>query len=660
MRLIKQLKTVKNFKYLNLSIISLALIIFLIPIVVNFKQQQKSQATLGPTITLSENTSYPAGNFSITINGSGFEIDKTTPLLQNSKQISSGGMHNCAISNDDQIYCWGNNQDLFSGGNGGQLGNGSTENQAYPTKISNPTGIDSWQSISSGVFHTCAIADNNQVYCWGANSFGQLGDQTTDNQLSPKLVTRPSGVNSWQFISAGGTHTCAIADNNQAYCWGVNHNPNDGNPSGQLGNGLPDDQPIPTQVSNPIGVSSWQFISAGGTHTCAIADNNQAYCWGYNEYGQLGNNTTENQLSPTLVINSSGVTSWKNVSTGFNNTCGIANNDQLYCWGMGGVNGDNTEDDRLTPVQVVNPSGIGSWKSATIFNEHACAIADNNQVYCWGYLIGNGSEDELFVPTQVSNPLGVGSWLQVSVGFEHSCAIANDNKTYCWGDNEYGQLGNGEFDDDSVLEPTLIAFEIVEQIKPTVKFGDVTVDPNNVTYVSDSELEVVVPAHSVGMVNITITNLNGSNNSRVYPDMFEYIEYVPPETTTAPPVLTSISDNSDTYLGGKTITVIGSNFTGQKYKQISAGTDGNCALTDDDQIHCWGRNNYNQLGNNIANDRSVPMRIINPDDVYYWKQVSTRKFNSCAIADNNQIYYWGIDIVDPLEDIVARVGHLKN
>ncbi|WP_120005050.1 prepilin-type N-terminal cleavage/methylation domain-containing protein [Nesterenkonia muleiensis] len=270
--------------------------------------------------------------------------------------------------------------------------------------------IVSWDQISAGRWHTCAVA-GGEAYCWGAGNDGRLGNGDTANRTTPIQVTGLSNVTA---ISAGGSHTCAVA-NGDAYCWGSGL-------QGRLGNGGTDGQAVPIQVAGLSGVTS---ISAGIHHTCAVAGGD-AYCWGRGTYGVLGNGDTAPRDTPALVASLNGVTS---ISAGTASSCAIAGGD-AYCWGWGNNgrlgNGDTVQ--RASPVQV---SGISNVTSISAADVNACAVAGDN-AYCWGAGVAS--------PAMVSDISGVTS---ISVGYVHRCAIS-DSDAYCWGTGSSRQLGNGD------------------------------------------------------------------------------------------------------------------------------------------------------------------------------------------------------------------------
>ena len=156
----------------------------------------------------------------------------------------------------------------------------------------------SFSQITIGYAHTCALTNEGKAYCWGRNNQGQLGNNSTTDSSIPVAVQMPAGVARFQSITAGGEYTCALTNEGKAYCWGLNF-------AGQLGNNSTTNSHIPVAVQMPADVS-FQSIAAVYHHTCALTNEGKAYCWGLNEYGQLGNNSTTNSSIP-LAVSSVGV-----------------------------------------------------------------------------------------------------------------------------------------------------------------------------------------------------------------------------------------------------------------------------------------------------------------------------------------------------------------
>jgi len=233
--------------------------------------------------------------------------------------------------------------------------------------------------------HTCALADGN-VYCWGDNSRGQLGDGTNTNRTAPVQVGGLLSGKDVTAIAAGAGHTCAVAGG-AAYCWGSDV-------SGQLGDNRlgaanNSSQPVAVLSSGVLSGLSVTAVTAGEAHTCVVAAG-EAYCWGYAAFGQLGNNSTN--LSAVAVpvdapwAPSASLTS---LSAGQYFTC-VSAASKAYCWGEGasGQLGNSASSNRSTPV-AVTASGVlsGAVTQVTAGSNHACALA-GGQAFCWG---SNGS-----------------------------------------------------------------------------------------------------------------------------------------------------------------------------------------------------------------------------------------------------------------------------
>ncbi|MEM8621518.1 MAG: hypothetical protein AAGF73_17555, partial [Actinomycetota bacterium] len=251
--------------------------------------------------------------------------------------ISVGRRHSCALLNTGGVSCWGN-------GVNGRLGSGATADiPAPPTPITLPTvggNPTTAVAISAGQRHTCALLNTGQVTCWGDDLLGQLGNTTTagsTNATPPDPIILPTidGDQTTAIaISAGGEHTCALLNTGHVSCWGNNNN-------GQLGNGTTDniDTPsdpitLPTIDGNPTTAVA---INAGRFHTCAELNTGDVSCWGHNDFGQLGDGTTDDRDTPsdpvTLPTVDGNPTTATAISAGDFQTCAVLNTGDLSCWG---------------------------------------------------------------------------------------------------------------------------------------------------------------------------------------------------------------------------------------------------------------------------------------------------------------------------------------
>jgi alpha-tubulin suppressor-like RCC1 family protein len=347
-------------------------------------------------------------------------------------RISAGDSHSCGLDATGSAYCWGNNST-------GQLGNGTSGGSSnVPVAVS--TTIK-FSSVVAGRIHTCGLSVAGDAYCWGSNFVGSLGDGSGLDSLTPSAVTAPSVGIQYSSISASNDHTCVISLAKDAYCWGENG-------TGQLGDNSIIQRNTPVKVSDPVsGPEAYSSISAGYSHTCAIAANGKTYCWGENADGELGDAGNIDSSIPVLV--NTGVVAYTSIAAGNNFSCGIQANGSAYCWGSNGNGnlGDNTINDSNTPVLVNDPiAGAVKYSSIVAGGFHTCATSLAGDAYCWGYNfdgeLGDGANSNIEIPTLVSPPTG-GAVLYsgLDVGTFHSCAISTTGNAYCWGFGSNGRLG---------------------------------------------------------------------------------------------------------------------------------------------------------------------------------------------------------------------------
>jgi alpha-tubulin suppressor-like RCC1 family protein len=183
------------------------------------------------------------------------------------------------VAADRTLRCWGLN-------GSGQFGNEGTNSSTSPYPAAEEL---TFEHVSAGKDHVCGLRAGGLLYCWGSNSRGQLGVGTTgDSRLVPALV---AGTLSFQDVSAGYYHTCAVATGGDLYCWGDNNDH-------QIGDGTDVDRLVPTLVSGGL---TWVSVSAGEEHTCGMTSGSVAYCWGLNRWGQLGNGEKDYKTAPVAV-----------------------------------------------------------------------------------------------------------------------------------------------------------------------------------------------------------------------------------------------------------------------------------------------------------------------------------------------------------------------
>lgn len=360
-------------------------------------------------------------------------------------------------------FMWGDNSY-------GQLGTGTTTDSLTPIAAGVPGVLAGKRltAISASNENTCVVADG-QAYCWGDNSHGQLGNNSTTESLSPVHVAAFQGM-TVTAVTSGLDMSCAVAAG-AAYCWGSNR-------FGQLGNGSTDDSLVPVPVvteANALAGKAVTSISAQGDYTCAVADA-AAYCWGHNLSGQLGNGNKLDSHVPVAVTGLAGKTVTA-VSARYDTTCAVADA-KAYCWGSNayGQMGNTTPAESSTPIAVYD-SGVLAGRTITRISTgaHSCAVADG-MAFCWGYnldgQLGDASNTESKRPVAVATDgvLAGKVVTDISTGGSQSCAVA-DGRPYCWGDNSYGQLGTGDQTSSNVPVATMTSGALLNTTAMAISVG---------------------------------------------------------------------------------------------------------------------------------------------------------------------------------------------
>ena len=339
-----------------------------------------------------------------------------------SASVEAGGTFTCAWEVGGQASCWGSN-------GSGELGDGNLTPTSWPVQV---RYIYDVTDLAAGKSHACAATGYGTVECWGENDAGQVGDGSDDDRTSPIAIGPfPDTVIS---LAAGDAHTCARLVGGQLWCWGDNR-------LGQLGSEGEETRSFPALVPGMVDAIG---VAMGEGHTCANDGNGDVWCWGYNGYGQLGDGTFTSHAAPRRA-GSATLGGATQIVAGGSHTCAVTENRDVWCWGANysGQIGDGAASGSSVPrrLDLANVLELSAGMS------HTCALVGDGSVWCWGAnadgQLGDGTRQNRSVPTRVADLEEV---VEITAGMAHSCARTLDGRVRCWGSNSAGQLGDGSFD----------------------------------------------------------------------------------------------------------------------------------------------------------------------------------------------------------------------
>ena len=331
---------------------------------------------------------------------------QTIAASSNWKQVFTRNYQCYGIKTDGTLWCWGKNYY-------GNLGDNTIVDKSSP--VQTVTFGTNWVQVSSGYALTAAVKTNGTLWLWGLNTYGTLGDNTTTHRSSP--VQTVAFGNNWKQVACSDYHVSSIKTDGTLWSWGFNLH-------GQLGDNTTTYRSSPVQTV-AFG-SNWKQVSCGPYVTVGLKTDGTLWSWGYNLYGQLGDNTTASKSSPVQTVTYG--TNWKNIAL----NCGyhvaaIKTDGTLWSWGdntYGGL-GDNTRTNRSSPVQTV--TFANNWKQVCCgYNGITLAIKSDGTLWAWGYnqvfgLLADGTLNDKSSPVQTI--AGGTNWKQAIVGFYNCAAI---------------------------------------------------------------------------------------------------------------------------------------------------------------------------------------------------------------------------------------------
>jgi alpha-tubulin suppressor-like RCC1 family protein len=387
--------------------------------------------------------------------------------------IATGHGLSAALTDDGRVWTWGYE---WHGVLGRTL---SIVDPITDQSTPKPIGIGNVTDIAAGLAHVVALKDDGTVWAWGSNNYGQLGDGTIIDCSSARRVI---GLENVKAVAAGLFYSVALKNDGTVWAWGYNR-------YGQLGDGeISRYEPVPVMVA---GLSGIVRVYAGYNHNVAIDRNGNAWAWGSNDCGELGDGTNVSRCTPVRLAMLSNI---KDVALGSSYTVVLDGDGTVRAWGenYGGWLGDGTTVSQFSPVTV---KGLDHVTTIATGEGVSFASRDDGTARSWGLnsvgLIGNGIRDQkVYQVGKIGDMSGI---VQYAVGAIHVLGLKADGSLWAWGDNQFGEMGIGKTDSNtytpmkiSLVDPGTATSGLTPVISNSSDTADHTSDAATTASTADS------------------------------------------------------------------------------------------------------------------------------------------------------------------------------
>ena len=346
-------------------------------------------------------------------------------------QIISGGDQSLFVDSSGYARAWGRN-------NEGQLGDGTAIDRAQMRRIS---GISQALATAAlGETHCLAATDTGQVYSWGNNYFGQLGDGTTTSRYTPSVI---GGLANVTQVAAGDHHSLALRNDGTVWAWG-------GNQLGQLGDGSTTSRSSPAKVS---GLANIICIVAGAGHSAALAADGTVWVWGSNEYGQLGIDTLRCSTVPVSIAVLHDI---KTLASGRQHLLALSRTGAVWVWGdnHAGQLGLGTTRSTATPQIIPTLTDVAALAAGA---NHTVALTAGGGLWLWGANDVGQLGDGTALPSLAPVLSTTSNVRLIAAGRDHVVVMRTDGTLLSWGSNTTGQLGNATIADAFQTTPVVVS-----------------------------------------------------------------------------------------------------------------------------------------------------------------------------------------------------------
>ncbi len=592
--------------------------------------------------------------------------------------IATGDSTTCVILNDQNISCWGSN--LY-----GKLGNGSLDSySSNPTKVLGLPDNDGAVQVEVGSNVACTVLESGRLFCWGRG--GYVGDGTNEDRfIATEVLTNDNDVMVSKVV-VGSSHTCALISNGSVMCWGQEY-------EGKLGDGVERGTwdiattpnytaPLPDgRLAVDIGVST--------SSTCAVLDNGSVSCWGYAAYILFGNEGIENQpntgfsFGEDITVRS--ITTYGGNEGGYmSGMCVILSNDTVSCFHGTGFLKDSYSFSPHTPIMVA----IGA--------QHACALLSDSSLRCWGDnkfgQIGDGTWESKGDPIHIQGFDHQDPIISISAGSAITCAVISSGKVYCWGSNSLGAVGDGTayglYEKPVKIDPLFNVTDIIylSYYGYCAKYNDGhigcwgnnergiigdgsteyrsirTIYHHSNTYFGGSIVDIQSKEFRVCVLidDGSIWCWEGERHRGALPEKLPHYGSTRFATSFAlgNDFICAVQDDGEVSCSGNGYYgAIGDGNWDSRENPTTTEEFGNnnpaidissagrtlCALTENSEVWCWGRNTGGQLGDGSTdwarNSPGIIPFFDNQDPIVSIESAGYGNF--CALLENGDVYCWG-------------------
>jgi len=549
--------------------------------------------------------------------GDGTTIDKSSPVqigaLTNWRTTSSGNFFTLALKRDSTLWSWGT-------GGSGQLGSGTTLARSSPVQVGS-SNTNGWFTIATGYRTGYAIDGARTFYSWGLNSYGQIGDGSTNDKSTPTAI---GAATDWYQINAGYYHALAIrATTGQLWAWGANDR-------GQVGDGTTVNRSSPVQVGTLTG---WTSI-AGGFDTSYAIKGGALWAWGLNSNGQLGDSTTVNKSSPIQIGT---LTNWLYVDASSEAGSGFAikTDGTLWAWGANNVGqlGIGNIENKSSPTQV---GTLTTWSSIINGDDFAGGGLNNNaSLYMWGSNAqGQLAQNTVYFGLR-SSPvqLGTEKWLVVSGQANTIAAIKSDNSLWGWGAATSGQIGDNTTINKS--SPVQIGTLTNWSSAAGIQLATLAVDTSGQLWAwgngANGRLGLGDTLNRSSPVQIgTLTDWSGSLSG------YSHALAVKTNGTLWSWGLCNVGQLGEGLIVNRSSPVqIG---TLSNWQKVAANATMSAAIKTDGTLWTWGVGSSGEIGNGTTLARSSPVQV---GTLNTWRSVACLGNANIAVKTDNTLWAWG-------------------